>query len=59
MDIKIDLQLLDEQVHFLEIYASIITNEHKRELIDGVANLLSAISYAIEEDKEINFVRVN
>ena len=59
MKINIDCKLLDEQIRFLDMYSSMITDEHKKGLVDGVANLLSEINYAVEENKEIRFVRVN
>ena len=59
MEIKVDLQLLDEQIQYLDNLASIITSEHKRELVDGVINLLDRIRWAVEEDEDLRFERVN
>lgn len=59
MDIKVDCELLDEQIRFLDMYSSMITDEHKKGLVDGVANLLSEISYSVEHRMELNFVKVN
>ena len=59
MEIKIDCQLLSEQIQLLDMYASVMTNEHNKGLVEGIANLLSEISFAVEEDKEIKFIRVN
>ena len=56
MEIKIDLKLLDEQIKLLDVYASIINDVHKRDLVDGVINLLDRIEWALEEGEEINFV---
>ena len=55
MIIKIDCKLLNEQIQFLDMYSDMITDEYKKGLIDGVANLLSEISYAVEEGKDICF----
>lgn len=57
MIIKIDCALLDEQMKLLDAYASIITNKHYKELVDGVINLLDQISWAVEENEEISIVR--
>ena len=59
MDIKVDCKILDEQIEYLDGLTSIITNKHKRELVDGIVNLLSAVSFAVEEEAEIKFVSVN
>ena len=58
MEIKINCELLNEQIQLLDVYASIITDEHKRELVDGVINLLDKIAWAVEEEEEITFVRI-
>ena len=58
MKIKVDCKLLDEQIRFLDMYSSVITGEHNKELINGVTNLLSQINYAVEEDQELHFERV-
>lgn len=56
--IKIDLELLEEQIQFLDSLSSMMRDEHKRELIDGVVNILDAIRWAVEEeDDEIRFER--
>ena len=56
---KVDLKLLDEQIQFLDMYSDMITDEHKRELVDGVINLLDWIRYVVENDDELRFERVN
>ena len=59
MKAKVDLQLLDEQIQYLDSLVSIITSEHKRELVNGVINLLDEIRWAVEEDEELRFERVD
>ena len=59
MEIKIDCKLLNEQIQLLDMYASIITHEHKRELVEGIINLLDLIEWALEEGEEIRIVKVN
>ena len=59
MDIKVDCKLLDEQIQLLDMYSSVISNEYNKGLVDGIVNLLSAISFAVEEEREIKFVRAN
>ena len=58
MKIKIDCKLLNEQIQLLDMYASIITHEHKRDLVEGVINLLDHIAWAMEEGEEIYFENV-
>ena len=57
MIIKIDCKILSEQIQLLDMYSSVMTNEHNRGLVEGVVNVLSEISFALEEGEEINFVR--
>ena len=57
MIIKIDCQLLSEQIQLLDMYSDVMTNEHNKSLIEGIASLLSEISFAVEEELEIDFVR--
>lgn len=59
MDIKVDCKILGEQIQLLDMYSSVIVSPHNRELVDGIVNLLSAISFAVEEEQEIKFVNVN
>ena len=58
MDIKIDLKLLNAQINLCGTFAD-VRNSSFAEKFDGIANLLSEISYAIEENQEINFIKVN
>lgn len=59
MEIKIDCKLLNEQIEFLNLYSSFITDEYKKGLIEGIAELLSQICYAVEDDRYISFKRVD
>ena len=57
MEIKIDCKFLNEQIQLLDVYASIITDEYKRDLVEGIINLLDRIEWALEEGEEIRFER--
>ena len=59
MNINIDLKLLEEQIYMCDIHADNASSEEEREIFIGVANLLSEISYSVENGMEINFVKVN
>lgn len=59
MEIKIDCELLGKQIDFLDLCSDIMTDEYKKELFEGVANLLSEICFAVEEDIYISFKRVD
>ena len=58
MDIKINLEILQDQIEFLDMYASVICDEEKADLVDGVVNLLSAIEECVRKGEEIYFQRV-
>lgn len=58
MKIKINCRLLSEQIQPLDMYAGVMSNKHNMELVEGILNLLSEISFAIEEEEEIKFERV-
>ena len=58
MTIKIDCKLLSEQIQLLDMYAGVMSNKHNKELVEGILNLLSEISFAIEEEEKIEFERV-
>ena len=55
MIIQINLQALARQIRHINNYASLITTVESRQLMKGVANLLSEIQYAVENDEEIEF----
>lgn len=57
MEIKIDCKLLSEQIQFLDMYVGVISNKHNQKLVEGILNLLVEISFAVEEEQEINFIR--
>lgn len=58
MIIKIDLNLLEEQIELCDNFAC-IHNSQFSDKFDGIANLLSEINYALENEMEIDFVKVN
>lgn len=58
MDIKIDLELLEKQIQLCDDFAC-VQNSPFADKFDGIANLLSEISYALETGNEINLVKVN
>ena len=58
MDIKINLELLQDQIEFLDMYASVIGDEENADLVDGVVNLLSAIEEGVRKGEIIYFQRV-
>lgn len=58
MKIKIDCKLLSEQIQLLDMYAGVMSNKRNKELVEGILSLLSQISFAVEEEEEIKFVRV-
>ena len=58
MTIKIDCKLLSEQIQLLDMYAGVMSNKRNKELVEGILNLLSEISFAVEEEEEVKFVRV-
>ena len=59
MDINIDLKLLEEQIYMCDIHADNASSEEEREIFIGVANLLSEISWAVENEEYVTFVKVN
>lgn len=56
MEIRIDCELLDEQIELCDNFASVF-NSPFSEKFDGIADLLSEICYAVENGIEIHFVR--
>lgn len=57
MQIKVDCKLLSEQIQLLDAYASVMNNEYNKGLVEGISNFLSQISFAIEKDIEIEFIK--
>ena len=55
MTITINCKLLNEQIQFLDMYHSMITDEYKKGLVEGIANLLSEINFAVETNEDIYF----
>ena len=59
MKIKVDMKLLEEQIYMCDIHADNASSEEEREIFIGVANLLSEISWAVENEEYVTFVKVN
>lgn len=59
MRIKIDLKLLEEQIYMCDVHADNASTEDEREIFIGIANLLSEINFAVENEQEISFEKVN
>lgn len=57
MKIKIDCKLLSEQISFCDAYAEHYGDTEIGNMFNGIANLLSHICFAVEEDEEIVFER--
>lgn len=57
MKIKIDLELLNTQIQECDIKADNASTEKERGIFEGIAELLSAISFAVENEDEIYFER--
>ena len=55
MKIKINCKLLSEQINLCDACAEYFQTEYLKGLFDGIANLLSEINFALEEDEEIEF----
>lgn len=58
MDININLEILQEQIEFLDMYVNMMTDEYKANLVNGVVNLLSAIEDGVRKGEIIYFQRV-
>ena len=54
MKIKIDTQLLEEQIHMCDTKAA-YGDKYEQDIFEGIANLLSEIEYALQYDQEIEF----
>lgn len=59
MKLKIDCKILSEQIQLLEMYASVMSSKHNKELVEGILNILSEVMWAVEEDEDLRFERVN
>lgn len=55
MIIKIDSKLLEEQIAICDAYANMHKYEPLKEMFKGIANLLTEISGAIENNDAIYF----
>lgn len=59
MDIKINCKVLKEQIQLCDSCADMFKINTLKEIFGGIAELLSTICYALEEGKEINFIKEN
>ena len=59
MEIKIDLDILKEQIYMCDVHACNASSEEEREIFEGIANLLSEIDFAVENEQVIGFEKVN
>ena len=59
MIIKIDTNLLNEQIRLIDVCADNASSEEEQELLDGVVNLLSEISSVADNLSEIYFEKIN
>ena len=59
MEIKIDLNILKEQIYMCDVHADNASSEEEREIFLGIANLLSEINFYVENEQEIGFEKVN
>ena len=55
MKIKIDLALLEAQIHECDTKACHASSEEECSLFEGIANLLSEIAFALENGDDIKF----
>ena len=55
MTITINCKILNEQIQLLDMYHSVVTDEYKKGLVEGIANLLSEINFAIETNEDVYF----
>lgn len=58
MEIKIDLELLREQITQCDIKANNASSEEEQELFDGLAEFLSAICYDVEHYRIAEIIEV-
>ena len=55
MEFIIDVELLRAQIRECDIKADNASSDEERGLFEGIANLLSNIAYALENDEDIEF----
>lgn len=56
MQLKINIELLSEQIRMCDIHADNASSEEERNIFTGIANLLDNIGYAVEKRAEIIFI---
>lgn len=57
VEIKVDCKMLNEQIELCDAYADMLKIAPLKGMFYGIAEFLSAICYAIENDREIHFVK--
>jgi hypothetical protein len=55
MIIKVDLELLNTQIHECDVKAINASSEEECDIFEGIANLLSDIAFALENGDDIRF----
>ena len=55
MEIKIDLELLEEHIELCDLYAAHAGNDYTAGMFEGMANFLSTLHWALENGHEIKF----
>ena len=58
MDIKVNLNLLEDQITMCDLYAHHAGNYYTSAMFEGISNLLSNICYALENGQKIDFTIV-
>lgn len=59
MIIKIDYDILKEQIALCHSYANVLKFKPLTEMFEGIANLLSEINCAVENGNEVYFEEVS
>lgn len=55
MIIKVNTNILSEQINMCDAFSELMTNPETSGLFGGIANLLSEISCAIQNQEDIKF----
>ena len=58
MNIKVDCKLLSEQIDLCDAYSDYLKTEPLKEMFGGIAELLSAICFALEQGEDIYIEKV-
>lgn len=57
MEVLVNIDYLNKQIHMCDTYAQNSNNEEERELFYGIANFLDSIEYALEKGATVNVVK--